>query len=109
MALYIPRDIKIVKFDFTNVEIGESIFSKFENNKYTLCIKQAEDEWQVFVYEKNDIIHFNTKEPSNYIYSYNEVFDIDKTKWVIDYWEKACGYIYQLKNFNSRINNSFPY
>lgn len=107
MAFFSKDENRRVRYDLTDILVGESIFNKEDEDKYTYCVKLSDDEWKIFRYDEGEIHYFKIGEPSFYICPNNIVFDIEKTKWVREYFEKTYCNIESIKSFKININKSF--
>lgn len=103
---FIPRDKRFVTFDISDIKVGESIFNVFDYKKYTLCVKK-EKNWKVYVYENRTMHSIHLDNPNFYINYDNEVFDVEKTKWVEEYWDKILEFLSNVNCFDNSLLTHF--
>lgn len=97
-----------VKYDLSDVKVGESIFST-NKEMATLCIRTSDENWEVYEYDTacQKIQQHTINDPNYNISFYNEIFDVEKTKWVKEYFDKVVLCTQILSNFNYKIKHKF--
>lgn len=110
MAEFIPRDIRMIKYDLSTVKIGESIFCKnADETNVVLCVRNDETYWRIYDYDitNKQLVSFDSDDPNYRILTHNEIFDVEKTKWVKEYFEKVDQSLSLVRNFESSLRFNF--
>lgn len=106
---YIERKYKKVSYDLNSIEVGESIFSKADDNTFYLCIKR-ESNFEIYAYHDEKAVFFGEhEEPSLYIYPDNEVFNKDKTESVYKMWKDVITCQYKISEYEYQLGRRFLY
>lgn len=101
-------DMRRVKYDLSEVKVGESIFST-DKEMGVLCIRTSDTAWEVYEYDTvcQRMQTYTVNDPNNSISVYNEIFNVEKTKWVHEYFDKVVYCTQVLAGFNDKVKNKF--
>lgn len=106
---FFENNIRRIKYDLSDITVGESIFSKSNNEDFFLCIKLNDNKWEVYEYTNGYIRSSNATNIIFYILPNHRIFDKEKTEWVKKYWEKAIVAKKTLSTFEDRLKRNLPY